>query len=249
MRALAFALVVAAACGPKASPGTGPGGGSGSGDGSGGTVMNAGGGETVVTAPAVCDRILALQADHCRLVDGFELSRDECIADFERSLDARGDDARAATVSMGRCLLENASCEEIAQCVVALNPYADQQDGTPTNFRACEDRDVYAPVGLSAEAYARRHGAGVTRYRDHASTKDQPVEVCGMPAQIEWLMAATCDDGSRPFANGQQAHASRVGNVGSGGQCGSIIDLYEVPCPEGTYAIYIDAYVCPRPAD
>ena len=27
----------------------------------------------------------------------------------------------------------------------------------------------------------------------------------------------------------------------------SIIDLYEVPCPEGTYAIYIDAYVCPVP--
>ena len=224
MRALALALVAAAACGPKASPGTGPGGGGSGGDGgdgSGGLVRNAGGGDTVVTAPAVCDRILALQADHCRLVDGYELSRDECIADFERSLDARGDDARAANQAMGRCLLDNASCEEVAQCVVALNPYADQQDGTPTDFRTCEDRETYAPVGLSPADFARRHGAGVTRYRDHASTAEQPVEVCGMPAQIEWLMAATCDDGSRPFANGQQAHASRVGNVGSGGRCGS----------------------------
>ena len=69
---------------------------------------------------------------------------------------------------------------------------------------------------------------------------------CGIPAEMEWLLSVTCSDGSRPFPDYDHAHAARVGNVGPGGKCGSIIDLYEVPCPEGTYKIFIDAYVCPQ---
>jgi hypothetical protein len=63
---------------------------------------------------------------------------------------------------------------------------------------------------------------------------------------MEWMLSLTCDDGSRPFRGFDHAHAARVGNVGKGGSCGSIVDLYEVPCPEGTYKIFIDAYVCAR---
>mgnify|MGYP000184427269 CR=1 FL=1 len=55
---------------------------------------------------------------------------------------------------------------------------------------------------------------------------------------------------NKPYMTGKelwniaQAHASRAGNVGPGGRCDSIIDRYEVPCAEKTYAVYVDSYVC-----
>lgn len=73
--------------------------------------------------------------------------------------------------------------------------------------------------------------------------------MCRIPSEMAWLLDMSCDDGSNPYGGSyERAHASRVGNRGEGGRCGSIIDLYEVPCPEATYAIYMDAYVCPLPA-
>lgn len=104
--------------------------------------------------------------------------------------------------------------------------------------------DPYGPVRVSPEEWQGRKGAGVTRFSQAASTKGEPVEVCGIRNEMTWLLAATCDDGSNPFGGFEEAHAARVGNVGAGGRCSSIIDLYEVPCPEATYEIYMDAYVC-----
>lgn len=72
-----------------------------------------------------------------------------------------------------------------------------------------------------------------------------PIEVCGFLAENEWLFSATCDDGSHPITKRKEAEAARSGNEGRGGRCGSIIDLYKVKCPEATYDIHIDAYVCP----
>lgn len=241
MRGAALLALAVAACGPGPARST-----------SGGPVANVievspGGGATVVTAPAMCDRIYQLADTGCLRLERYGLGRDECIADFDRSLTARGEDARTATVAVGHCLLDQLDCDAALRCVDALDQDADAHGGRPSELRTCEERDRYAPVGVTAEAWAQRKGAGVIRYRHHDSSKDDPIAVCGMPAQLTWLLGATCDDGSRPFRNADQAHASRVGNVGAGGPCGSIIDLYEVACPEGTYAIYIDAYVCPLP--
>lgn len=198
-----------------------------------------------VTPAAMCAQIFELRASHCPLVDGFDLSEGECLAEYQRALDDRGPDARAAAQRAGHCLLDTPGCAAASACFDAMQ--SDANDGAPEQLRACSDTETYAPVGLSAAAWAARKGAAVARFADAASTASEPVEVCGIPAESEWLMGPTCNDGSRPFASPSHAHAARVGNVGAGGRCGSIIDLYEVPCPEGTYAIYIDAYVCPAP--
>jgi hypothetical protein len=71
------------------------------------------------------------------------------------------------------------------------------------------------------------------------------VEVCGIPAADQFLLGLTCDDGSKPFGDDvMKAKGARAGNVGSGGRCDSMIDHYVVPCPEGTFDIYIDGYIC-----
>lgn len=110
----------------------------------------------------------------------------------------------------------------------------------------CRRQDEFGPVHLSPDEYRARSGVGVTRASDAVSSKEQPIEVCMVEGQLEWLVALTCADGSHPFSTPQEAHASRSGNVGGGGRCGSIIDLYVVPCPEGELEIYMDLYMCPE---
>lgn len=238
-----LALSTLAACGGSnaARPTTPGGGGTGGGATGGGT----GDAPVEVTASAVCGRIFELKAQRCDLVGGYELSREECEADYTRSLEERGPEARLATQTAGRCLLDQPTCGEVTACFDKMSSGAN--NGAPQEYRACSQTDVYAPVGLSQADWDRRKGAVPGRFSAAASTKEDPIAVCGIPDEMTWLLAAKCDDGSNPYESYDHAHASRVGNVGPGGKCGSIIDLYEVPCPEGTYAIYIDAYVCPVP--
>lgn len=233
---LVAVMVVAIGCGPSPKPVTPTGGESGD---SGGPVSTVG---VDPTPESICARVWELKTGNCALVSGFDLTRDECVADFHRSFEERGPDARKANISLGRCLLDNESCDAASTCV-------DQLSQREEGFREC-GTDGNAPVGMPAAEFARRKAATVTRYSQATSTKEDPIEVCGIweqGGQVEWLLSLSCDDGSHPFSGIHQAHASRVGNVGAGGRCASIIDLYEVPCPEGTYPIYIDAYVCPMP--
>jgi hypothetical protein len=242
--ALLCLLSFGTSCGSPQKPGSGGGGGGASGsDGGGGVAFQSGG---PVTPENVCTRIFALKDARCELASGYTLNFDECKDEMNRSLEERGPEARQATTQAARCLLDNESCDAVASCMTALNPYADEQDGSPSELRTCAQTEVYAPVGVPRAEWEKRRGANAGRYSAVKTTKDEPVEVCGIPAQMEWLLAARCNDGSMPFEDYDHAHAARVGNVGQGGSCGSIIDLYEVPCPEGTYSIYIDAYVCPK---
>ncbi|HVV88739.1 MAG TPA: hypothetical protein VHE35_37095 [Kofleriaceae bacterium] len=199
---------------------------------------------TEVSPASVCARIFELKAQHCGLVDGYGLTEDECVADYERSLGDRGDAAHEATLRAGHCLLDHDECADVSTCFDQFDD--DANNGTPDQLRSCAQTDVYAPVGVSQADWDARKGAGAHFYREAASTKGDPVAVCGIPAEMDWLLQAKCDDGSDPYGGSfDRAHASRVGNVGPGGKCQSIIDLYDVPCPEGHYAVYIDAYVCP----
>ncbi len=211
------------------------------GDGPGGQAVA----DADVTPAAICGQIFNLRASNCALVQEFDLTQDECLAEYRRALEERGAEARTATVTAGHCLLDQADCDAASACFGKLN--SDANNGQPETLRECSQTEVYAPVGMSQADWAVRNGAGATRFGDVESTTGAPVEVCGIPAEMDWLMVPTCNDGSRPFDSASHAHAARVGNVGAGGRCGSIIDLYEVPCPEGTYAIYMDAYVCPVP--
>lgn len=192
------------------------------------------------TPETICARIFELKSEGCDRTASYELSPDECRDDFARSLNDRGPEARQANLALGRCLIDQPTCTAVGACIDEISAPHQQQE-----TRTCEDRGKYAPVGYPPAEYARRKGTGIGRFSEHDSTKDEPIEVCGIPAQMEWLLGLTCDDGSRPFASFDHAHAARAGNVGPGGRCGSIVDLYEVPCPEGTHKIFIDAYVCP----
>lgn len=53
-----------------------------------------------------------------------------------------------------------------------------------------------------------------------------------------------CADGSMPLGGDVRAGgAARRGNIGAGPD-GHILDLYDVPCPEGAVPIYVDGYHC-----
>jgi hypothetical protein len=127
---------------------------------------------------------------------------------------------------------------------VAVMP-PEQENQPPLEPIECSRPEGYGPVIVSATQYAHRYAATVSRFSAIASTKEQPAEVCGIAAGIELLVSLTCDDGRNPFGGDwTAAHSSRAGNVGPGGRCDSIIDRYVVPCPEGSFDVYIDSYIC-----
>ena len=97
---------------------------------------------------------------------------------------------------------------------------------------------------MTAEQAAGRYGRNAKMFADAPTTKDKAIEVCGIPQQQEWLMTTTCADGSRPYNNRREIAESRRGNVGEGGRCGAIIDLYIAKCPEKPYDVHIDMYMC-----
>ncbi|MEL6342568.1 MAG: hypothetical protein AAFV53_05510 [Myxococcota bacterium] len=120
--------------------------------------------------------------------------------------------------------------------------------GTDVVSGAClgERASMFTPVLVDPEDLDRRIGANAKAFAELKTSKDRPVEVCQVAGQLDTLTRLTCNDGSNPFTDRDAAHAARTGNVGQGGRCGSVIDLYVVPCPEGEYNVYMDLYVCPR---
>jgi hypothetical protein len=95
----------------------------------------------------------------------------------------------------------------------------------------------------------RRRGLGDRLFSDTVSTLEKPIEVCGLRGELQWLTRATCADGSRPWGRDmRKAHEARSGSSSGAARCGDpfgpMVDLYEVPCPEKRYEVYIDMYEC-----
>lgn len=110
---------------------------------------------------------------------------------------------------------------------------------------ACANHaDELGPFQLTAEQAANRYGTTAMKFTDAPTTKDKAIEVCGISAQQAWLMKTSCADGSKAFADRGQVAGSRRGNVGAGGRCGAIIDLYVAKCPEREYEVHVDMYMC-----
>jgi hypothetical protein len=106
---------------------------------------------------------------------------------------------------------------------------------------------MFGPVFLPPEGFRARNGADATKFAQLSMSKELPLEECGVRATVEKLALLRCEDGSNPFdLDLRVAHASRRGNVGPGGRCGSMIDVYQVVCPERSYEVFADSYVCPR---
>lgn len=138
------------------------------------------------------------------------------------------------------CVMQT-SCEEVKNCILAAAQNPPQQQ----TLRECNDKTSMAAVGIPKAEWDKRNGASATKFSQVKSSKETPVEMCGIPAENDWLETLTCDDGSKPFTSAEDV---RAGNVGPGGRCGSIVDQYVVKCPGGKiYPIFIDAYVCPKP--
>lgn len=142
----------------------------------------------------------------------------------------------------------------LAACAQATPPPARSAGGArdatvpplpPEGQLACTRPDVFGPVMIPAAAYRARNGVAAERFSDLATTKERPLEECGLKTVLQRLASLRCDDGSNPFAGDlRAAHASRAGNVGPGGRCDDIIDRYVVKCPEATYSVFADMYIC-----
>lgn len=103
----------------------------------------------------------------------------------------------------------------------------------PLDRRAGE-RERIADVRTAPQAPLRVPG----------SSKEDPLAACGTTGSYVAVADAECDDGSRPFDGDiPQGARARRGNVGPNAS-GHIIDLYEVPCPEGPKRIFVDMYGC-----
>lgn len=185
------------------------------------------------TPQQICRRIVELKAAKCGMFAQADFDEAGCM----KELAAAADDPMLKVFSS--CVVQT-SCEEVTNCIMAAAQAPPQQD-----LRACNDKSTMSPVGLPRAEWDKRNGAGATKFSQVKSTKEAPVEMCGIQEENRWLESLACDDGSKPVG---QAEMVRAGNVGPGGRCGSIIDQYNVTCPGGKqYPIFIDAYVCPKP--
>ncbi|MEZ4454004.1 MAG: hypothetical protein R3B09_31395 [Nannocystaceae bacterium] len=77
------------------------------------------------------------------------------------------------------------------------------------------------------------------------ATKENPVPSCGPDHSYDYIASdVVCADGKSPLRGDlEAAMAARVGNVGPN-EAMHIIDLYEIHCPEGPKAIYVDMDDC-----
>lgn len=227
MRAFAFVLLIACGGSPKPAPVTPPG------SGSAGSAASAPVAIDPPTNAKVCRRLTELQAQRCGDFANLKVTEAECLTE----LDATGP-SNPTLAAFSKCLVQP-SCEEVTNCLIASSQ---NPDPPPTKFRACTDPVDGTPVGMPAAQWDVRPGAAATKFSQAKSTMAAPIEMCTIHNESEWIRSLACDDGSHPLGNPEQA---RVKPAKMGGRCGSYVDEYVVKCPETTYDIFVDAYVCP----
>jgi hypothetical protein len=223
----AVVLLLAAACGPPGSP-TGP------------SPINPNPPpEQPVDPPAMCKRMHVLHDQHCGMFEDIALGT-TCEQEVAGSLaDAQ---ARVLTMEMDKCITELDICSDITACIGNAS--------TSDETRECTDhseRSAGNPVGLPYTTWRSVMKRGLTKLSQVVSSKQAPIELCGVSTENYWLSTLLCDDGSRPLANKSAAERARLGNLGNGGRCGSIVDHYRVSCPDKPYDVFIDGFVCPQP--
>jgi hypothetical protein len=189
---------------------------------------------------AICERFSQLVAEQCGNFARMNVTAQQCPEVFQMALDTPNTKDGRVLNAMGDCMLNHPTCHGVSLCIATI------QFDDPSDLRACTDPSDSRAVGVDAAAWQARNGANVRTFADAKSTKELPIETCGIQAGLDWLIAVPCADGSHPVTTHDAAEATRAGNVGRGGKCGSIIDLYQVKCPEAAYDIYVDGYVCPR---
>jgi hypothetical protein len=120
---------------------------------------------------------------------------------------------------------------------------AQSRPSSPTK-RACGDEGT-TPIEVDADAWEARRGADTKRFAQVATSTSEPIEVCGIEGEVEWMKRVTCNDGSNPYESLAEINESRDSWVERGGRCNSVLDRYTVHCPEAEYTIHVDRYLCP----
>lgn len=192
---------------------------------------------TKVVPEALCGKLGTLQAAKCGMFADLEMGN--CVTIIKQGLDDPSN--RPVIEAMNECSQELSACGDVIGCLRGIESTA--------KLRACKEKSeelLGAAVGVPHDQWKRAQKRDVTKFSQVKSTKAAPVEVCGIPTENEWLTALQCEDGSSPIGEAG-AEPFRVGNLGDGGRCNSIIDLYRIKCPEASYDIYLDGYVCPQP--
>lgn len=200
---------------------------------------------TGMSGPAVADH----KAMSAKICERAHVLHDEGCAPFDRIDPSLLSDCSVASsmfiATIEQCMFEP-SCDGMRACVTKIRNEGGTYRG-PTG--ACQvaagDSDLI-PAGFTEAEIMASYGRNDRTFADSPSSRERPIEVCAMPAEAAYLARVTCADGSKPFPNRAEAADSRTGNVGVGGRCARMIDRYEVPCPEKTYEVFIDAYRCPR---
>lgn len=181
------------------------------------------------------------------------LSATDCTGSMNKLRSSTsGDSQRQAfrLVVAGLSMAE--SCEEVDATFRAASAslwLAKQSPRLPA-IPGCNRTEMFGPFQLTNDEMRRRHGQGARSFSETASSLSQPIAVCGVRGSLAWLTTMTCADGSRPWGNDLgKAHAARKGSNISDQPCGPVVvsvpvDIYEVPCPEKRYEVYVDMYEC-----
>ena len=165
-----------------------------------------------------------------------KLTQDSCTQHFVTLDDIIDEERRLETIT---CVDESTTCTEASQCFAAETAYRESKIGP----RVCGEEGV-GTIRLDQAEADGRYGLGATTFPTSPSTLEKPIEVCGLIGEVMWLTQVRCDDGSSPFSSLDQAHSARTGSEVSGGRCKSAIDRYQVTCPESTYEVFMDFYMC-----
>jgi|SRR6185312_4577833 len=220
-------LTIASACGSQAAPSTAP-----------PPINPTPPPHHEVDPDSLCKRMNALHEAKCGMFAELTFGA-TCPEEVEGSL---GDQrSRPTTELIDTCTTELSVCSDIDACVGQIESTTETRDCTDHSDRSNADA-----VGLPYATWRAEMKRGIEKYSAVVSSKEKPIELCGVKTQNYWMESLACDDGSHPLTSRSEAEKARVANVGAGGKCGSIVDHYQVRCPERSYDVYIDGFVCPE---
>lgn len=196
---------------------------------------------TTITAEKACERIAVLMGDGCAWSKRFPPEMSEtsvCMRSMEQWF-APATEGHDQLQKIASCWTQE--CDEAEACMVRA-----QSAAPPPPPRKCGTEGT-GMVYFDKATWAKRNGVNITRFADTHTSEQAPIEVCGIDGEVAWMTRATCNGGSHPFATAESANERRDGWVKTGGRCNSILDRYTVACPEATYTVHVDRYVCAEP--